>query len=158
MHRPGANYEISVENDFSMIEPYLPEKVTSILDIGCGMAGIDVHLKRKYPDARLELLDGDGETPVYNFNDSCTPYNSREATEELLLANGVAVDRWHNIGTKDQLEADLVVSLISWGFHYPLSAYKVRGFCIADIRRDKQRVKGSIIWKAPKSDRCAFVC
>lgn len=158
VQRPGADYLKSVEEDFKQIEPYLPENVESILDIGCGMAGIDVYLKRKFPNARLELLDGDGKHQAYGFRSDTKPYSSRVAAEKLLEANGVKLDRWHEPFTKDHLKAGLVISLISWGFHYPLNAYKVSGFCIADLRRPQEPARGTIITKTAKYDRCAFTC
>ena len=159
IQRPNADYASSVAEDFRQIEPFLPSEVSSILDIGCGLAGIDVYLKRKYPNARLELLDGGGTAdmqPRYDY-DGNKPYCSRAATELLLEANGVKVDRWHDVGTQD-LRADLVISLLSWGFHFPLSAYRVSGFCIADIRRGREKVDGQVIYRAEKYDRTAFRC
>jgi hypothetical protein len=139
-----------------MIEPYLPDRVESILDIGCGMAGIDVLLKRKFPHARLELLDGDGGIGSYGF--TSTIGNSRKATDALLKANGFECDKWHEVGTKEELQSDLVISLLSWGFHYPLSTYQVKGFCIADLRIEKEKPRGVVISAAQKYRRCAFVC
>lgn len=158
IQRPDSDYPKGLEEDFKSIEPHLPEKVESILDIGCGMAGIDVFLKQKYPNAYLSLLDGDGKFPMYNFRPNCKPYNSRKSAEALLEANGVKVDRWHDVGTQEELKADLVISLISWGFHYPLSVYRVSGFCIADLRRKNEPSRGKVIFSAAKYDRCAFTC
>lgn len=154
--RPGSEYRKELSEDFAQIEPHLPEKVDSIIDVGCGMAGIDVYLKRKYPQAKLTLLDGDGNlTNGYGYKAVSEPYNSRAATEEFLKANGVSVDRWLDIGTEEVLKADLIISLLSWGFHYPLSAYKADGYCIVDIRRNSSEVIGTVIHKAEKYDRCA---
>lgn len=153
--RPDSDYLKGLVEDFRTIEPHLPADVESILDIGCGIAGIDVFLKRRYPKARLELLDGNGDKSVYGWHpEKPLIYNDRKATEELLEANGFNVDRWHDVGTKEHLKADLVISLISWGFHYPLSTYKVSGYCILDARRGKERVGGKVIHRSTKYDRC----
>lgn len=153
--RPDSDYLTGLLHDFKTIEPHLPIEVSSILDIGCGIAGIDVLLKRKYPRARLELLDGDGDKTVYGWHENKNLiYNDRKATEDLLRANGFSVDRWHDVGTKEHLKADLVISLISWGFHYPLSTYKVSGYVIADIRRGRESVDGKVIHRTQKYDRC----
>jgi hypothetical protein len=146
-----------VADDWRMIEPHLPERVESIIDIGCGMGGIDVYLKRRFPQARLELLDGDGETAFYGYGES-QPYSSREACEALLSENGVRVDRWHNVGTTEMLSADLIVSTLAWGFHFPLESYRVRGWCIADLYRSREPARGEVIWRAQYSDRCVFQC
>lgn len=157
--RPDSDYLKELQEDFAAIEPFLPERVGSILDIGCGMGGISVLLKKKYPEARLELLDGDNAgDAMYGFNLVCHPYNSREATEAFLKANGVSCGKWHDVGTQEHLKADLVISLISWGFHYPLSTYKVSGFCVADLRKKREAPRGRVITETFKYNRCAFVC
>jgi hypothetical protein len=156
-HRTGVHdYRQSVLDDFEAIESFLPERVESIIDIGCGMAAIDVLLKKEYPDASLRLLDGDGYAPVYEWNGTCEPYSSRSCADELLSANGVSHDGWIDVGTKEPLVADLIISLQSWGFHYPLSTYSVKGFCIADIRLKYENPHGMIIGVNGRAVRCAW--
>lgn len=163
-----------VAQDFAGMEPFLPEKVDTILEIGCGMAAIEVFLKRKYPDAQLTLLDGTGgniveqgtknETGKGGWQDKLKPYNSREHTELLLAANDVKVDRWIDIGTKEHLKADLILSMASWGYHYPFSTYDVEGLVICDLRRSNERMRidniikrgGDVIFSGPKYDRCMW--
>lgn len=149
-------YGADVEKDFKQIEKYLPEKVDSILDIGCGMAGIDVFLKRKYPEAKLTLLDSDGETWGAGWNNKMVPFTNRSCAESLLFANGVQVDEWKDVGTFELLEADLIISLLSWGFHYPLNTYNVEGLCIVDLRRGREEPRGDIIATTDKYNRCRF--
>jgi len=105
----------------------------------------------------LTLLDSDGNATNTGLTEDGGAGGNRKAAEILLDANCIKVDRWLPIGTKELLEADLIVSLLSWGFHYPLSAYKVKGLCIADIRRG-QKANGKVIWSALKSDRMVWAC
>lgn len=156
MQRPGGDYAKDIAADFAMIEPHLPESVSSIVDIGCGVGGIDVYLKRKYPNASLTLLDGDGEDVSYGFKEKCGTYNNRKITGEFLSANGVKVSSWLPVGYDGIVSADLIISLLSWGFHYPLSTYRVDGFCIADLRKPSEPIRGKVIRDWPKSARCAF--
>lgn len=159
-------YAAWVAEDFAGMEPHLPARVDDILEIGCGMAAIEVFLKRKYPHAHLSLLDGTGEniaerdtpqeTGKGGWQDTLKPYNSRAHTELLLAANGVKVDRWIDIGTKEHLQADLILSMASWGYHYPLATYDVEGLVICDLRRGKEKPRGTVIFKGPKYDRCLF--
>lgn len=154
-------YRQSLVDDYKMILPFLPEKVDRILDIGCGLAGIDVLLRRHYPEAELWLLDGDGDEPRAGWNPfGLGAFSSRAAAEEMLLANwtgeNVAAPHWVDVGTKEVLSADLVISLASWGYHYPLSTYKVRGFCIADLRAAKEPARGKVIASINKYNRCAW--
>ena len=153
----GGTVNSSLLSDFVMIGPYLPDKVSRILDIGCGMAGIDVLLKRRYPDAELWLLDGDGNDPRDGWEKSRPEaFSSREEADKLLLANNVIADRWIDINTTEHLKADLVISLASWGYHYPLKTYRVTGFCIADLRTSEEKPRGRIIAAYPKRNRCAW--
>lgn len=163
-----------VTQDFAGMLPVLPKKVDRILEVGCGMAAIEVFLKRKYPDAELWLLDGTGknicevgtdrETGVGGWQDQLKPYNSRKHTESLLRANGIKVDRWIDIGSKERLKADLILSMASLGYHYPFTTYDLHGFVICDLRRGQEaaRIKaikeggGKVIFEGPKYDRCAW--
>lgn len=156
------DYVLSVAQDFEQIAPFLPEKVDSILDIGCGLAGIDVLLKQKYPDARLMLLDSDGppENWACNFASEMLPFMQRDETAKFLESNGVKVDEWLDVGTKEALSADLIISLYSWGWHYPLETYKVKGLAIADLRgTSKGKLIAPVIVNGKhKGNRCAFEC
>jgi hypothetical protein len=151
-------YAAHVAEDFAGIAQHLPEKVESILEVGCGVGALQVFMKARYPQARLELLDADTVTAEggSGYSTRTEVYNSREHTEMLLGANGIKVDRWHEVGTKELLESDLIVSLASLGYHYPFSTYRLKGFCIIDLRRGQERTRGKIIFSGPKYDRCAF--
>lgn len=151
-------YAAHVAEDFAGMLPHLPEHVDSILEIGCGMAALQVFMKRRYPDASLELLDGDTVSKQGGAGYSSRPdvYNSRKETEALLAANGIQVDRWHDIGTKEPLRADLIISMASLGYHYPLNTYRLNGLCIVDLRRGEEQRRGTVIFEGPKYDRCLF--
>lgn len=150
------NYVGSLQADYKHILQFLPARAIRILDIGCGMAGIDVLLKRHYPYAELWLLDGDGDEPRNGWNKRLNAFSSRAAADELLAANGVSADRWIDVNTKEALSADLVISLASWGYHYPLSTYDVTGFCIADLRRKVEPQRGEVVSEYAKRLRCAW--
>jgi hypothetical protein len=157
--REGGNYATDAEADFATMLPHFPERVDSIIDIGCGLAGLDVYLRRHFPKARIMLLDSTEGLPYYYFEHNqryAKPYGDRAAAEALLLANGVHDIEWLNDG--DSLEADLIVSTLAWGFHFPLSTYSPKGFCIADLRKGKEGVKGKVIHESKSYFRCAFQC
>lgn len=159
---------------FLGMEPYFPKKVDSIIEVGCGLATIEVFIKRKYPDAHLSLLDGTGENIVKRdtpeevgqggWQETLAPYNSRAHTEMLLNANGVTVDRWISIGTTEHLKADLILSMASWGLHYPFANYDADGFVICDLRRTHEGARinaikaagGKVVFEGPKYDRMAW--
>ena len=151
-----AKFLASIVEDYRVLVPFLPERVDTILDIGCGMAGIDGLLRRHYPGAKLWLLDGDGDEPRDGWNQSLNAFSSRAAADELLAANGVSADRWIDVNTKVPLKADLIISLASWGFHYPLKTYDVSGYCIADLRKTNEPRRGVLVGEYPKFCRCAW--
>jgi len=125
-------YVNEIEKDFKEIEGFLPEEVGSVLDIGCGLAGIDVFLRDKYPDAKFYFLDSDGSpTDNFGFNQEYKPYTLRSLAERVFGKP----TKWFDVGTKEALEADIVISLLSWGYHYPITAYSPDyKYLIVDIR------------------------
>lgn len=151
-----SEYVAVIEKNYSFIEPHLPASVDSILDIGCGMGGIDVYLRKRYPLARIELLDGDGDESRNGFNKRLGAFNRRSATEAFLYANRVSISGWHDIDTKERLDFDLVISLASWGYHYPISTYDAHGFCIADLRIPDEPARGTVIRRYAKRLLCAW--
>lgn len=152
-----AEYARVIERVYENIRPHLPPAAETILDIGCGMAGIQVYLRKHYPDAKLMLLDGDGDETRNGWNATLGAFNSRSATEALLAANGIPrIERWYDINTKERLEADLVISLASWGYHYPLATYDAHGYCIADLRIPNEPPRGVEIRRYQKRVLCAW--
>jgi SAM-dependent methyltransferase len=100
------------------------------MDIGCGLAGIDVFLCRHYgPELELALLDREGRSPTFHgFREQAAFYNSLAAARALLCANGVPGGRVRTYdadrdGFPDGGGFDLVISLLSRGFHYPVTTY-----------------------------------
>ena len=139
----SAGYVRDLQATYESIKAHLP-KHGKILDIGCGMAGINVFLSRHYRGViNLTLLDKQGVSPVVNagFNahaDDFAHYHDFGAALMLLAANGVEVRRCIDIakdGFPDE-HFDLAISLLSWGFHYPIDTYFPDAkIIIADIRK-----------------------
>lgn len=131
--------------------PHIPPETSSILDIGCGIAALDLFLFERLEAPTLILLDKTSiETKVwYMFEQSGAFYNSLELAEETLTQNGVPGDKIQLLEATDNGDiklpdrsVDLIVSTISWGFHYPVSTYvdsvarvmSERGALIIDVR------------------------
>jgi SAM-dependent methyltransferase len=123
----------SIQHDYDEIRPHLPTQVESILDIGCGVAGIDVALNQHYSvkPPHFHLLDKStvSEKVYYDFHAAGAYYNSLAAAKSLLLSNGVAstavtcLEATPESSIAITRPIDLIISLISWGFHYPVSTY-----------------------------------
>ncbi len=83
-----------LNKEYDEIKQFLPQKCSKVLDVGCGVCGIDVLLYRHYSyDESLEfyLLDKTGVTKeiYYGFKKEAAFYNSFEAAEKLLCNNGI---------------------------------------------------------------------
>jgi len=125
-------YELDMQNEYNLIKDYLPVSCTSILDIGCGVAGIDVFIHQHYKnDTRFYLLDKTRteRRVYYGFKQKGAFYNSLSVAKDLLCLNGVPESNIKLLETTDTNEIniheqiDLIISLASWGFHYPVSVY-----------------------------------
>lgn len=145
----------SIVEDYEQIRTHLPERVTTILDIGCGVAGIDVALQRHYAaqSPLFRLLDKTAVSSkiFYDFHDAGAFYNSLAAAARILTSNGTAAASVQQYEANEKstiplgdASVDLILSLISWGFHYPVATYLQEaarvlapgGILIMDVRRD----------------------
>jgi SAM-dependent methyltransferase len=126
---------------------------SNILDVGCGVAGLDYFLYCHYNNDKLQLdlLDKThiNRNVYYGYKSRGAFYNSLDLAKELLISSGIPPNNIHlheatmfndiNVSCK----FDLVVSLLSWGFHYPVETYLDRvydllrgdGVLIMDIRK-----------------------
>jgi SAM-dependent methyltransferase len=134
------------------ILPHVPQNAQSVLDIGCGIAGLDLFLFRGLKNPDLHLLDRTAtEKQVwYMFEEKGAFYNSLDLAESMLVANGVPKNKVHtheapedgNIPLQPR-SIDFVVSTISWGFHYPVDIYvdsvariiSENGVLLIDVRK-----------------------
>lgn len=141
-------------DEYDRIKRFLPDTCRRVLDVGCGVAGIDVLLHRHYdrdPTLQFYLLDktGTSENVYYGFEKHGAFYNSLDVARELLVRNGVPRENVHCLdATPDyridvETGVDLVISLLSWGFHYGVSTYlepvhrvlRPGGHLIIDVRK-----------------------
>ena len=150
----GRSYLSGVQDEYERIKDHLPNRAARILDIGCGMAGIDLFLSDHYgqTDTDIYLLDKTSvdEQVYYLYERKGSFYNSLKIARDVLVGNGVPPERVHAIEATDDNQiriensADLVLSLISWGYHYPVSTYLDRvdellapnGVLILDVRKE----------------------
>lgn len=148
----SAGYSRMIHDDFEMIRPHLPARIEHMLDIGCGIAGLDVVLYQHYrsnPDLKITLLDHTDlcTVPRYGFRERKEFYNALDISSAVLLHNNVPMSVFQTLDAADdefpEGPLDLVVSIASWGFHFPISTYLNRvhgalapgGRVILDVRR-----------------------
>lgn len=145
------DYIADMEAEYSDIKSFLPEKAKYILDIGCGIGGINVFLSKHYnsPETTFYCLDKTQTDNIYyGFKEKAAFYNSLDVAREFLSLNGIKNICTLSANEKNTIETnekfDLILSLISWGFHYPVETYLSQaytrlqkgGHMIIDIRKN----------------------
>lgn len=119
----------------------------SVIDIGCGQALNDALLVKDF-DCTVTLIDIEETSSQYHsWNESGSGYASLAEAEAFLRGNGArevtAINPRKTPEALAGLKADLVTSLISCGFHYPIGEYvdlflrtvAEGGLVMLDIRR-----------------------
>lgn len=140
-----------VKADYEQLAPYLPEKVSSLLDIGCGWGGHALYLAKHYgPETQVNLIEGTKTIPKPHsgFREDMQPYRNGTIATRMLGTNGVHA-KLYPVNSKTQgltIPSDLIVSFCSWGYHFPISVYlplvqrslKPSGTLLVDIRTDTE--------------------
>jgi SAM-dependent methyltransferase len=143
----NPDYQETIFKDYERLKMVIPEQLECVIDIGCGIAGVDFYISKYHGRPELFLMDYTKRDPgrdLYGFKQEGKIYNSMNATKEFLDKNGVY--NYHLIDCSEKYEvnkkADLIFSLLSCGFHYPVDVYmnfilehlKKDGMLILDIR------------------------
>ena len=137
---PAAKWSDSIRADWAETVKYHPGEVRSVLDLGCGLGGYDVFLHRTY-SPNLYMLDRNEWSDVVGYGYSKTPsaYCHFVDVQTFMAANDVSPSAYTL--TVDLFDAmaplDMVVSFVSWGFHYPIAAYLDR---VAPLMRPGARL------------------
>ncbi len=127
--------EADFRRDFDTYKDFLPDftddhEQINVVDIGSGIGIQNILLQEAYSGiVNITMIDKTQteDNIWYGFKDEGAFYNSLDLSVDTLLANGVhslaqfATDD-NEILLADE-SVDLVTSLISWGFHYPIETY-----------------------------------
>ncbi|MCK9325312.1 MAG: hypothetical protein M0P69_07425 [Bacteroidales bacterium] len=121
-------YMRDMDTVYRSIRDYLPERCGRILDIGCGVAGINIHLSEHYngePEICLMDKTKTEDRIIYGFTDNPSYYNSLDTAEAVLFKNGVSQHKIKKleIPTDFPKGVDFVLSTYAWGFHFPVQTY-----------------------------------
>jgi hypothetical protein len=143
-------YIADMKNEFESIKDYLPKKknIIDIIDIGCGVAGIDVLLSKYYGKPFLYLIDKDctDNDIKYGFSGKPSAYNSNKSITDMMEKNNIGnYFIYNNFKDTNILKesVDLIFSLLACGFHFSIDEYinfifeKIHhnGVLILDIRK-----------------------
>ena len=117
------------KKEFDEIINYLPQKNQNILDIGSGLGIINIFLNNFYEDAYFTLIDKNyvEKKVSYGFDEIGQFYNDFNITFDFLKINGIKEEHLDLVNVdsikKINKKFDLVISLLSLGYHYPLQQY-----------------------------------
>ena len=116
--------------ELNTFQNFLPKNVINIMDIGCGLGIIDILLNNFYnKQTNFYLLDKNkvDSKIKYGFNSNYESYNSLNETKNLLLKNEINTNQINIFDVDKKIEInkkiDLVISLKSMGYHYPIDNY-----------------------------------
>jgi len=116
--------------EFNTFKKFLPKKIDNILDIGCGLGIINIFLNKISSDnTNFYLLDKNriDKKIKYGFSENYESYNDLSETKNLLTKNSINSQSLFVFDVEKKIEIkkkiDLVISLKSMGYHYPLENY-----------------------------------
>ena len=109
---------------------FLPNSVNTIMDIGCGLGIINIYLNKFFEKKPIFfLLDKNriDRKIKYGFSINYESYNDLNETKNILLENEIDSDCVYLFDVEKQFQInkkiDLVISLKSMGYHYPINSY-----------------------------------
>ena len=116
--------------EFNTFKNFLPNSVNTIMDIGCGLGIINIYLNnffKKKPTFFLMDKNRIDKKINYGFSSNYESYNDLNETKNILLENDVDSERIYLFDVEKQFQInkkmDLVISLKSMGYHYPINTY-----------------------------------
>ena len=117
------------EKEYETIKNFLPSNALNILDIGCGLAILDIFLAQNYEKPNFFLIDKNKvDLKIkYGFSKNYESYNNLNETKKILLANNILDEQIFLKNAEEKIDInkkmDLVLSIKSMAFHYPLENY-----------------------------------
>lgn len=162
----------------SMVQ-FLPPMCDAMIDIGGGLSGIGIILRRHYAawdqPAALSIVDGVECEPVMTRHRE--PFSNAGVAKSFHLINGSEIASYHGPHEAHHIAGkfDLVVSFGAWCFHIEPGVYlpfvrralKAGGRLILEVRRDRPQWRTqldvafggpiALLHQAPKFERLVYV-
>ena len=138
-----------IETEYQVIKRAVGVRaIDRMMDIGCGHGLIDVYFYNDF-NSRLHLVDIEtNDEKRHDFAATGAGYASLAQARRFLVSNGVpddfVVTTNPNVSAAVDENLDLIISLLSCGFHYPVAQYaqfarralKPGGLFIFDLRKN----------------------
>lgn len=121
-------YEKISKAEYLAIENYI-DKPEKILELGCGLGRVSIFLNSQLNNSPKFFLADFSEVSnkvKYGWNPKDSKYNNLELTEQFCTENGLNNFEILDL-SKNNLDKlsniDMVISMLSVGFHYPIEEY-----------------------------------
>ena len=118
------------QKEYKVLKKYLPNNISNILDIGCGLGIINILLQKHYnTNIKYFLIDKNRvDLKIkYGFDENYESYNDLQETKTILSNNDIKKENIFIIDADKKINIDytidLVISLKSMGYHYPYEKY-----------------------------------
>jgi hypothetical protein len=123
-----------------------------IVDIGAGVAVVDLLLYSYIPNSQFYLIDKEvweldkpeNSPPLVSFSKKYPRYNTWSPVKDAISTSKFDLHRFNFLDTEDTFpkDVDVVMSYLSWCFHYPKEIYwdqvmanlKTNGKLVLDVR------------------------
>ena len=116
--------------EFKTFKNYLPNSPENIMDIGCGLGIINIYLNEFFEKKPVFFLLDKNRVDrkiKYGFSSNYESYNDLKETKNILLNNNIDSSCINLFDVEKQFlitkKMDLVISLKSMGYHYPINTY-----------------------------------
>ena len=116
--------------EFKTFKNYLPNSPENIMDIGCGLGIINIYLNEFFEKKPVFFLLDKNKVDrkiTYGFSSNYESYNDLNETKNILLENNIDTSCMYLFDVEKQFvitkKMDLVISLKSMGYHYPINTY-----------------------------------
>lgn len=135
-----------------------------IMDIGSGVAVIDMILAKYLPKSKFYLLDKEGFEfyPGVYYDSNYPQYHNWSPVIDAIKTNGFESNRFTILNQDSAFpeQVDCITSYLSWGWHYPKDVYwdkvmgslKIGGMLVMDLRPLEDRDIIAEITEDMKSD------
>ena len=116
--------------ELNTFKNFLPNSVNTIMDIGCGLGIINIYLNEFFEKKPVFFLLDKNKVDrkiTYGFSSNYESYNDLNETKHILLENNIDTSCMYLFDVEKQFvitkKMDLVISLKSMGYHYPINTY-----------------------------------
>jgi hypothetical protein len=93
------------------------------IDLGCGIGYQTLQLSKLVPDVHFDMLDKTGVETPNQYTDTGYLHNNLDMTLDYVLNNNINASVWDVDEYTWTKPVDVVISTLSWGWHYPVELY-----------------------------------